>query len=46
MPRQQLVELYDVEIDPLEHKNQADGNPQLASELLARLFALSNEPQY
>lgn len=43
MPGQQLTELYDVASDPLEQKNQADENPQLASELLSRLFELHNE---
>lgn len=42
-PRQQLLELYDVEADPSEAKNQADANPKLASELLARLFQLQKE---
>jgi len=42
-PRQQLLELYDVQQDPLEQNNQADENPQLASELLARLFETHNE---
>ncbi len=43
MPQRQLVELYDVAQDPFEHKNQAEENPRLASELLARLFQLRNE---
>ncbi|MES1185305.1 MAG: sulfatase-like hydrolase/transferase [Myxococcales bacterium] len=44
MPHQQLVELYDVERDPLETKNQASESPHLAAELLARLFLVHNEP--
>lgn len=45
MPQQQLVELYDVDADPLEQKNLADEKPQLASDLLSRLFELRNEAQ-
>jgi len=45
MPRQQLVELYDVESDPFELKNQVDDNPELASNLLSRLVELHNQPQ-
>ncbi len=43
-PQQQLAELYDVEHDPLEQTNLAEQNPQLTSELLARLFQIRNEP--
>ena len=43
MPHQQLVELYDVDRDPLEKSNQADDNPELASAMLARLFELRNQ---
>ena len=38
MPRQQLVELYDVAHDSREQRNLADADPQLASQMLARLF--------
>lgn len=44
MPQEQLTELYDLEKDPLEHRNLADDEPQLASDLLARLFQIHNEP--
>ena len=44
MPHQQLVELYDLERDPLERKNKADEDPQLAGELLTRLIQMQNEP--
>jgi arylsulfatase A-like enzyme len=44
MPREQLVELYDVEQDPREHVNLVDAEPELASELVDRLFQLHNEP--
>jgi hypothetical protein len=43
MPREQLVELYDVEQDPQEHVNLVDAEPALTSELLERLFQLHNE---
>jgi hypothetical protein len=45
MPRQQLVELYDVARDARDQKNLVDAEPQLASQMLARLFQLQNEPR-
>jgi hypothetical protein len=44
MPQQQLTELYDLKQDPREERNLADANPDLTSELLARLFVLHNTP--
>jgi hypothetical protein len=40
-----LVELYDVAHDSLEQENLVDAEPQLASQMLARLFQLNNEPR-
>ena len=45
MPRQQLLELYDIAHDPRERKNLVDAEPQLASQMLDRLFQLNNEPR-
>jgi hypothetical protein len=43
MPHQQLMELYDVEQDPVESVNLADQKPQLAAELLVRLIQTHKE---
>lgn len=42
-PRQQLLELYDLRLDPSERKNRADENPWLASQLLGHLTWLRND---
>lgn len=44
-PQRQVLELYDLSSDPREERDIADREPRLASELLARLFQLNNEPR-
>jgi Sulfatase/Putative metal-binding motif len=44
-PSIQLLELYDVDHDPREQNNLAEDDPQLASQMRARLVQLNNEPR-
>ena len=46
MPRQQLLELYSVGDDLRAQKNLLGSDPQLASQMLTRLFQLHNEPRH